>query len=245
MAMYEPPTADINYSNAFGFRAAIRCNMPPETHIQDAHMTSVRPPIADANDYHRLGHTTLFFFFFKFGLPAIALFLLEIMILGALSGGKNLPPFSEMLSANSTAMTVVQIAAGIVPLLIMLAAACAVAMAYISYWAFSYKIEYNYLSIVKGIVNRKKISIPFRQIQNVDIEQTLVNRFFGLVSLVIMTSGNDDPQHTKDKATEIVMPPLNAVEGLHLQQHLLDRSNVQRIVTQDPSDESVVSPPLD
>jgi len=219
--------------------------MISKTQQIDAIVTVKQSRSADKNGYYRLGRTTLYFYFFKYGLLAIALFMLEMLVLGALSGGKNLPPFSEMLSTNSAAITVAQEVASILPLLIFLAAASAIVMGYVSYWSFRYKIEYNYLSFVKGIINLHKISVPFRQIQNVDIDQSLVYRFFGLVSLIVLTVGNEDvDQHTKDERNEIIIPPLNAVEGLHLQQHLLDRSNVQRIVTQDPADESVTSPSL-
>jgi uncharacterized membrane protein YdbT with pleckstrin-like domain len=199
----------------------------------------------DKDGYYRLGRTTLLYFLFKYGYPAVILFFLELMIVGALMGGKNLPPFSEFISSNGTAGTIALAASGIVPLLMVIAIAFAVIAAYVSYWSFRYKVEYNYLSFVKGIINRQKISVPFRQVQNVDIDQNFIYRIFGLVSLVILTMGNEDPQHMKKEESEIVLPPLNVREGTQLQKFLLDRSNIQRIVAQNPADEATMSPPTE
>jgi uncharacterized membrane protein YdbT with pleckstrin-like domain len=197
----------------------------------------------DKEGYYRLGRTTLYYLLFKYGITAMALFIVELILLGAKAGGNNLPPFSEWVSADSTASVIVGWAAAVNPILIILAALVAAFMAYGWYWSFRYKIEDNDLSFEKGIVGIQEISVPFHQIQNVDIEQTIIYRFFSLADLVILTGGHEDPEHMKKDESEIIMPAINIQEARRLQQYLLDRANVQRVVM-DPVAEPSTPPPL-
>ena len=60
---------------------------------------------------------------------------------------------------------------------------------------FSYTIAEKDLRIQSGVLSRQNRSIPFERIQDVNIEQKLIHRVFGLASLSIETggsAGNDD-----------------------------------------------------
>ena len=193
--------------------------------------------VADKNGYYHLGHTTLYYLILEYGFPAMILFFIEVLLLGAAAGGNILPPFSEMVTSNTTVASAVREAINIVPVFAFIALTIALIMAFGSYFSFRYKIEENYLSFLEGIFNRRKISIPFFQIQNVDIEQNIVHHILGLARLVILTTGHQDPKHSKTEESEISIPALNIGEGLRLQKYLLDHSNIQKILTQDPAKE--------
>jgi uncharacterized membrane protein YdbT with pleckstrin-like domain len=216
--------------------------MPPKQNNPSALQPKHAP---DKNGYYRLGHTTLYYLLFKYGFPAIILFFLELILLGAATGGNTLPPFSEWVSTYSAFAQVVHAAASIVPPLIFAAIAFAMVMGYGYYWSFRYKLDDNDLAFEKGIVGRQEISIPFRQIQNVDIEQSFIYRIFNLADLVILTAGHEDPEHITKDESEIIMPALNDQEARRLQHYLLDRANVQRAVNVSPSAEPAVPPPLE
>jgi membrane protein YdbS with pleckstrin-like domain len=219
--------------------------MPPQKQEQTNILVTPSTRKADKDGYYHLGHTTLYYLLFKYGFPAVILFLLELILLGIAAGGNTLPPFSEWVSANTASAQIVHItAAGILPLLILLAIAFALVMAYGWYFSFRYKLGDNDLSFEKGLLGRQEISIPFHQIQNVDVEQSIFYRIFGLADLIILTAGHEDPVHATIDESEIIMPALSAHEARRLQQYLLDRANVQRIVSINPSVEPPVPAPL-
>ena len=220
--------------------------MPPQEQKQDAAPSPVAPSHhPDKDGYYRLGHTTLYYLLFKYGFPVLIFFLIELILLGAAAGGNTLPPFSQWVSESLGFADFIRDAAGIVPILIILGLVFALIMAYGWYFSFRYKLEDNDLSFENGIVGIQEISIPFRQIQNVDIEQSIIYRIFNLADLVILTAGHEDPEHARKDETEIIMPALNAQEARKLQQYLLDRANVQRSVVVAASTEPSVPPPLD
>src|ERR1035437_5602971 len=216
--------------------------MPPKQNNASATQTKLAP---DKNGYYRLGHTTLYYLLFKYGFPSIILFFLELILLGAAAGGNNLPPFSEWVSSYVTFAQVIRAAAGIVPVLILLSVAFVMVMAYGYYWSFRYKLDDNDLAFEKGLIGRQEISIPFRQIQNVDIEQSFIYRIFNLADLVILTAGHEDPDHIMKDESEIIMPAINDKEARQLQHYLLDRANVQKAVNVSPSSEPAVPLPLE
>jgi putative membrane protein len=62
----------------------------------------------------------------------------------------------------------------------------------IALWAYSnfwYEVTDDGLFIKFGIINQKTISVPFDQVQNVNIERSLVDRLFGLARISIENSG--------------------------------------------------------
>ena len=52
--------------------------------------------------------------------------------------------------------------------------------------------EFN-LKLRRGIFSQKETSIPYRQIQDVDIVRSLAYRLMGVSRLVMITAGHDDP----------------------------------------------------
>ncbi|MDR3558526.1 MAG: PH domain-containing protein [Candidatus Pacebacteria bacterium] len=204
-----------------------------------------RAPAPDEHGYYRLGHTTLYYMLFKYGFPAILLFLIELVLLGAATGGNALPPFSEWVSQSMTFAEAVRTSAMILPPLILFIIAFAVVMAYAWYYSFKYKIGDNDISFEKGLIARQEISVPFHQIQNVDIEQSVLYRIFDLADLVILTAGHEDPERATENESEIVMPALNAGEARRLHEYLLDKSNVQKVVEVSATTEPAMPAPLD
>jgi membrane protein YdbS with pleckstrin-like domain len=69
----------------------------------------------------------------------------------------------------------------------------AVVLLLIALWAYSnfwYEVTEDGLFIKFGIINQKTISVPFDQVQNVNIERSLVDRLFGLARISIETAGS-------------------------------------------------------
>jgi putative membrane protein len=68
----------------------------------------------------------------------------------------------------------------------------------VSYFRFYFHIQDDELIIEKGILERKKISIPLNRIQAVDLEQKLLHQFFNVVAINIDTAGSKKSEVTID-----------------------------------------------
>jgi putative membrane protein len=64
------------------------------------------------------------------------------------------------------------------------------------YLRFSYRITPKQIVIQKGVFNRKNRSIPIERVQNVQIEQNLAARFFGIAKVKIETAGSSATEGT-------------------------------------------------
>ena len=82
------------------------------------------------------------------------------------------------------------------------------------------------LHIRSGILNRNEVAIPYRQIQDVTIDESYVERIFGVTELTVMTAGSEDSK--KDKASA-EFPLIDRVLAVALQEELSKRSSVQQI----------------
>ncbi len=87
----------------------------------------------------------------------------------------------------------------------------------------------NAFSIGRGIFNKTEVAIPYRQIQNLDIEEPFIYRTMGVVKLVILTS-SDDNNDTKGEA-EGVFPVIDKDIATKLRDTLLQKANIQVVVS--------------
>ncbi|MFA6158422.1 MAG: PH domain-containing protein [Candidatus Paceibacterota bacterium] len=86
------------------------------------------------------------------------------------------------------------------------------------------------LRIKRGIMTIQEVAIPYRQIQNIEIERTFRQRMLGLSRLVIYTASRDDEGGSKDLREEGVIPSIDEDIAVRLQNELLKRANVQKVV---------------
>jgi len=68
------------------------------------------------------------------------------------------------------------------------------AQALIRYFTFSYAIEGGDLVIRKGIIERTERHIPLDRVQEIQVEQGILHRIFGVVDAVIETAGGQGPE---------------------------------------------------
>ncbi|HEY8547380.1 MAG TPA: PH domain-containing protein [Acidimicrobiales bacterium] len=77
------------------------------------------------------------------------------------------------------------------------------------------------LELRHGVVFRAASSIPYRRIQQIDLERGPLDRAFGLTQLVV---------HTASATTDAHIPGLHADDATRLRRHLLDRAGVDDTV---------------
>ena len=102
-------------------------------------------------------------------------------------------------------------------------------VSWLIYENYKFALGEDALKIKRGVFTREEIAIPYRQIQDVDIEQDFYYRIIGVSRLVILTAGHEDEKTAKDE-TEGVLPAIDSALAERLQSQLLTRANVQTVV---------------
>ena len=108
-------------------------------------------------------------------------------------------------------------------------------IAWLIYKNYKYMLSEDSLKIIRGILNKEEIAIPYRQIQDVDIDRNLSLRMMGVSRIVILTAGHEDGPGSKDDPNEHgqsegYLPALDRELAEWLRDELLRRANVQKVV---------------
>jgi uncharacterized membrane protein YdbT with pleckstrin-like domain len=75
----------------------------------------------------------------------------------------------------------------------------------LQYRNYAFVMEEFDMKMRRGVTNQRVISIPYRQIQAVNVVRSLAYRFFGVSKLVMITAGHDDPG-TNEEADTVLDP---------------------------------------
>lgn len=112
---------------------------------------------------------------------------------------------------------------------------------------YDYKSNYFMLDefsihMRKGIWNREETAIPYRQILDVTIKESYIERSFGVAELSVFTAGHDEG--TEKNADSAIFPLIDHSYALALQQELLKRSNVQEVVRRGEGGQAASQTPI-
>ena len=99
-------------------------------------------------------------------------------------------------------------------------------------WLFyvdcTFSIGEDAFTIKRGILSKTQISIPYRQIQDVYLNQSLLHRILGVSKIVILTAGNDI--HEKEDESEGIFEMIDSAVARKLKETILERSNIQKVI---------------
>lgn len=173
--------------------------------------------------YQTFGRKAYWLFLSKY-LEAPAGFLL-IAFLFSLAGRSSLVPveLKKAVSAGSLICLAVAIVSTVI----------AVVSSRITFKCQEFSLTADAFKLRQGVFRKHEIAIPYRQIQNVEIERTLYQQMFGVSRLVISTGGEDDLKTPEDEA-RAVLQDIDKDVAVTLQNDLLQRADVQRVVSSGP-----------
>lgn len=78
---------------------------------------------------------------------------------------------------------------GIIIGCIALAAACIVVYQVVSYKYLYFTLDSDEFSLYRGIISKKRVHVPYRRIQSVDQRASLLQRLFGVCTVLVDTAG--------------------------------------------------------
>jgi len=102
-------------------------------------------------------------------------------------------------------------------------------IAWLIYVNYKFMLGDDSLKIKRGILNKEEVAMPYRHIQDVDIERDLSFQMMGLSRIVILTAGQEEEKN-KDDESEGILPAMDKDLAEWLQAELLKRANVQKVV---------------
>ena len=80
--------------------------------------------------------------------------------------------------------------------------------------------------IKRGILSKKTVSMPYRQIQDISIEQSFSDRLMGVCKLAILTAGNDN--NDKEGEAEGIFNTIDINVAKNLQNIILQKNNLPK-----------------
>lgn len=94
---------------------------------------------------------------------------------------------------------------------------------------YTYEIDQDGLKIEKGVLHRFHVSVPFEQIQNVNLERSIIDRILGLARISIETAGNATTPTNAGGVTsakaEAYLPGLRFAQAQKIHDLLIDGSD--------------------
>src|ERR1035441_4836315 len=144
--------------------------------------------------YHTMGKKTFWIFFLQ-RMHASFILLLLTIVLFVLSQQAFLAKLSITNLADYTMM-----AAWICLALFIVALAITFLIAWFVYSTYKFCLGDDSLKIKRGILNKEEVAIPYRQIQDVDIDRDLSFQLMGLSRIIILTAGQEDRPGEGDPA---------------------------------------------
>jgi uncharacterized membrane protein YdbT with pleckstrin-like domain len=96
------------------------------------------------------------------------------------------------------------------------------------YTRYGYMLDVDAFKMKRGVLGQEIVAIPYRQIQDIDIERSLFHRMFGVSKLAVLTAGHSDADDGQSDS-EAEIPLLDKNLALTLQQELLSKANVQKV----------------
>lgn len=89
-------------------------------------------------------------------------------------------------------------------------------IAQINFNNYFFLIDEDGLTVDFGFIHKKQVTVPFEQIQNVNIESSFIDRIFAIARISIETSGNSSQTKENNGGSQVVRPEAQ-IPGVSLQ----------------------------
>lgn len=175
----------------------------------------------------RLGLRALILYIIKGLLPGIIFGILTVVVLSAKnliigsfvnSGYASVDVINKIILFVIGGMYIVSILLLVFGLLINL----------IHYFSCVFGMDDYGFKMHRGLISRDEVSIPYHQIQDVDVDQSVIGRLFGVGKLIVLTAGNED-KDKQGEENEIVFGIIDIAIAKMLQKQLVEKSSIQLV----------------
>ena len=186
-------------------------------------MNNTNQQTTEAQTYQTLGKKVFWLFFLQIApiafillLVSVVIFILSFQSFLANSAFGNLQNYFLMTSFGAFILSLI------------IAIICSMS-AWLTYKNYVFSMGEDSFKIKKGVLSKTENAIPYRQIQNVDIERSFMFQMLGLSRLIILTAGHEDENPKEGDEAEGVIPAIDQQLAIWLQTELLKRADVQKV----------------
>jgi len=168
--------------------------------------------------FQRLGYRAYWLFFFE----KSKYFVVPLLLILFLQWISRISQLSEefLQTINDTTLALLSV--------FIIVFVGALLTSWIQYIAYEFALDEHALKIRRGILNIQIEAVPYRHMQNVDIERSILYRVFSLSRIIILTAGTEDP--LSDNESEAIIPGIEKHIAHDLQQELLRRANIEKVL---------------
>ena len=149
--------------------------------------------------------------------PAISTMIVNIMSLSGTSGHSAVANISGAVSS----FAVMALLAGIILIMV------GIIIGLIQYRNHVFILDEFSLKFRRGIFDQMEVSIPYRQIQDMNIVRTIPHRMFGVSRLIMITAGREDTEDHNEADT--IFDPIDADLAVEIRVFLERKIGVQVI----------------
>lgn len=103
-------------------------------------------------------------------------------------------------------------------------------MGWLRYYRYGIFLYEKSFKITSGFISIKETGIPYRRIQDITIERSLVDQLLGMSNIVITVLGLDEREAVgSDESDRVILPSLNREIASEIQDTILRRAQVEQI----------------
>ncbi len=192
------------------------------------------------NEEQHLGGKAFIIFLLRRLFPVFIFILLIIVAIparDAIINGLSTSVSAQLNSDTTISLVVTIFAIGLAALLFLaiLFFILGFIIAILEYKTYSFTLEEFSLVMRQGILNRKEDSVPYRQIQDVNIERPLIYLVLGLSKIIFITAGHEEAG--EHEQTEIVLAPIDKDRAEEIREKLEREIGVQVVEDEKKADE--------
>jgi len=103
-------------------------------------------------------------------------------------------------------------------------------LTWLEYSSYGFFLDENSFKVRRGIIQKEEISIPYRQIQSVNIKRSLFDQIIGINKLIILTAGTEDKEEKIKTESEAILPAIDKNLAQKIQEELLRRANIEQVI---------------
>ena len=173
--------------------------------------------------YQTLGKKVFWLFFLQISPAAFILLLISIVLF--ILSFQPLPIDTPMGNIQEYAMATALITFVISMLIFFIS----LTVAWLNYKNYVFTLTEDSFKIKRGFLSKTENAIPYHQIQNANIERSIIFQMLGLSRLIILTAGHEDEKSKGHDEAEGVIPAVDQKLAEWLQTELLRRADVQKI----------------
>jgi uncharacterized membrane protein YdbT with pleckstrin-like domain len=197
------------------------------------------------NQENHLGQMAFIIFFLRRAIVSVALLIIGLVLMAyhdqLLNSAVNTMGMVGDMSGSGTnaILLIVTYSIAAIFVLAIVTFIASLIISWLEYLYYSYTFEEFNLKVKRGILNKEVVSIPYRQMQNVNVYRSLLYLLLGVSRVVIDSAGHEE-EHEQSQS-DIILEPIqkDVAEEIRL---MLDRKiGVQVVEEQEAASKEINS----